>query len=86
MVSGVCWIDFNPSKRRNEMTEEIEIHNHGSIRVSTGFLGLGTPRYFQKNDVEVIEENFGSCSAAVGSPITFKTKDGELLRGHEEIW
>jgi hypothetical protein len=55
------------------------------IRVSTGFLGLGTPRYFDKSKVEILEENFGSCSAMVGSPITIKTADGELLRGHEEF-
>jgi len=55
------------------------------IRVPTGFLGFGTPRYFDKAEVEVIEENFGSCSAFVGSPITFRTKDGEICRGYEEI-
>lgn len=56
-----------------------------TIRVPTGFLGFGTPRYFQRKDVETIEECYGSCSAAVGAPITIKTKDGEVLKGYEQF-
>ena len=55
------------------------------IEVPTGFLGWGTPRYFRKSDVKVLQENFNSCSASVGSPILIETKEGEVLHGYEPV-
>lgn len=54
-----------------------------TIRVPTGW--FKEPRYFLKDEVEVLEEFYGSCSGAVGAPITIKTKDGEVLKGYEEF-
>jgi len=49
--------------------------------VPTGFLGLGKPRVFLKDEVEVLEKEVaGSC----GNPMTsFLTKSGEILKGYD---
>ena len=65
------------------MTSTISIT--GIIKVPPGFLGLGTPRYFYKDDVEVIDDFQGSCSTSTGAPITFRTKEGEVLKGYEQF-
>jgi NAD(P)H-hydrate repair Nnr-like enzyme with NAD(P)H-hydrate epimerase domain len=59
----------------------------GLIRVPTGLFGWGTPRYFKKKDVEIIEECNPStaCSCAMGIPVTIRTKDGEVLKGYEDF-
>lgn len=64
----------------NDLNQDMTV-----LSVPTGFLGWGTPRHYIKGEVEVISEFTGSCSASCGAPITFKTKEGEVLHGYEPI-
>lgn len=64
----------------NELNDNMTV-----LKVPTGFLGWGTPRYFKKDNVKILERglNIGSGCCSPDTEVVFETSSGEILMGYE---